>query len=103
LIAHGAILGAHARLSAEATRRPIQIFTLINLVEDSSATLKAFVKSVVKQPGVVEAYYLAGEADVVLVIRAQSMESYAAFAEKHFNGNRTVKRFQTLTVLKTLS
>lgn len=102
LVANGMILGARARLAPEATRHPVRMFVLVSLVDEAATTLRAFTKSIEKAPGVVAASYVAGEPDIVLMMQSTTMEDYAAFAEKHLNGARTVKRYQTLTVLKTL-
>lgn len=103
LVEDGMILGARAVLAPKATRRAVQVFVLVDLVEESAGTLRTFMRAVQRQPDIVGAYYLAGGADVVLIIRTESMETYSAFAERYLNGNRAVKRYQTLTVLKVLS
>lgn len=102
LVENGVILGARARLAPEASRRPVHAFVLVHLIEESAATIRAFTKALARLQDIVEAYYLAGEADVVLVVRTESMEKYAAFVERHLNGHRAVRKYQTLTVLRTL-
>lgn len=74
LIASGMILGARARLAPEATRRPVRMFVLVSLVDESQATLRAFAKSVEKNSHVTTATYVAGEPDIVLTVQAATME-----------------------------
>lgn len=102
LLARGLILGAHVRLSPEARGRPFRAFVLVELVNEGAEALKAFAKRVGARPEVVEASYIAGRTDVVLVVETAGMEEYAGFAERVLNGDRNVRRYSTLSVLKTL-
>jgi DNA-binding Lrp family transcriptional regulator len=51
---------------------------------------------------VVEAYYVTGEADVVLKLRLADMAAYDRFVETHINASSLVRRFKTLTALRSL-
>lgn len=102
LVARGLILGAHVRLSPEARGRPLRAFVLVDLVNEGAEALRAFAKRIAARPEVVEANYVTGRTDVVLVIEASGMEEYAAFAERVLNGDRNVGRYSTLSVLKPL-
>jgi len=102
LVNRGFILGAHARLSPEARGRPLRAFVLVELANEGAEALKAFGRRIAARPEVVEASYIAGRTDVVLVVEAAGMEEYAAFAERVLNGDRNVRRYSTLSVLRTL-
>lgn len=102
LIDRGLILGAHARLSPEARGRPLRAFVLVELLNEGSEALRAFGRRIAARPEVVEASYIAGRTDVVLIVEAAGMEEYADFAERVLNGDRNVRRYSTLSVLRSL-
>jgi DNA-binding Lrp family transcriptional regulator len=102
LVDRGLVLGAHARLSAEARGRPFRAFVLVELVNESAESLRSFSRRVGVRPEVVEASYMAGRTDVVLVVETAGMEEYAVLAEHLLNGDRNVRRYSTLSVLKAL-
>jgi DNA-binding Lrp family transcriptional regulator len=52
---------------------------------------------------VVEAHYVAGEADVLLKLRLQDMAAYDRFVETHINASGLVRRFKTFTALRSLA
>ena len=62
----------------------------------------SFTEQVVQNAAVVEAHYVAGEADVVLCIAVADMDAYAAFVEKVLNENPLLRRFKTLISLREL-
>lgn len=53
-------------------------------------------------PAVLEAHYVAGVADILIVMQAACMAEYAEFAERLLNDNPNVKSYQTLTSLRPL-
>jgi Lrp/AsnC family leucine-responsive transcriptional regulator len=102
LVADGVILGAQVRVAADALGKPLRLYVLVELVEESSRTVAAFARRLAAEPAIVEAHYVAGGADIVVVMQAASMAEYADFAEKHLNGNAAVRRYKTLTCLRAL-
>lgn len=102
LIAGGVILGARARIAPHASGRPLRLYVLVQLRDESKALIGGFVRRLSGREDLVEAHYVAGSADIILVLQTASMESYAAFAEQHLNSNPHVRRYETLTSLRSL-
>ncbi|MFZ1904857.1 MAG: Lrp/AsnC family transcriptional regulator [Steroidobacteraceae bacterium] len=103
MIASGVILGARAEVSVQEARAPLAIFVLAELADESRAALKRFSSRVVDHPAVVEAHYVAGETDVLLKLRLPDMAAYDRFVETYLNTSAVVRRFKTLTVLRSLT
>lgn len=55
------------------------------------------------EPSVVEAHYVTGEADVVLVLALADMAEYGGFVQRRLNDEPTVRRFKTLTAIRELA
>jgi Lrp/AsnC family leucine-responsive transcriptional regulator len=81
---------------------PLTIFLLAELADESREGLNRFSAAVAASPAVVEAYYVTGEADVVLKLRLADMAAYDRFVETHINASSLVRRFKTLTALRSL-
>lgn len=103
MIASGVILGARAEVSVQEGQTPLTIFLLVELAEESSAALRRFSARIACQPAVVEAHYVAGEADVLLKLRLPDVAAYDRFVEAHINASALVRRFKTLTALRSLA
>lgn len=103
LIASGVILGARAEVAAPEAQAPLTLFLLAELVEESRAALKRFSNRVARHPAVVEAHYVAGEADILLKLRLPDMAAYDRFVETYINASTSVRRFKTLTALRSLA
>ncbi len=103
LRAEGVITGAKANIAPEALGRPLRIFVLVELREESSAALASLAKRLAKESCVVETHYLAGPYDILIALQMRDMSNYADFAEKHLNANSNVRRYKTLTSLRTFT
>jgi DNA-binding Lrp family transcriptional regulator len=103
MIASGIILGARAEVSVQEAKAPLTIFLLAELAGESSAALRRFSSKVAGHPAVIEAHYVAGEADVLLKLRLPDMAAYDRFVETHINASALVRRFKTLTALRSLA
>jgi Lrp/AsnC family transcriptional regulator, leucine-responsive regulatory protein len=103
MIRAGIILGARAEVSVEVCEVPLTIFLLAELAEESRAALKRFCGRVADHPAVVEAHYVAGEADVLLKLCLPNMAAYDRFVEKHLNASGLVRKFKTFTALRSLA
>lgn len=103
MIASGVILGARAEVAVQAARAPLTLFLLAELADESRAALKRFSNRVADHPAVVEAHYVAGEADVLLKLRLPDMAAYNRFVETYINASPSVRRFKTLTALRSLA
>jgi DNA-binding Lrp family transcriptional regulator len=103
MIAAGVIIGARAEVAVQEAQAPLTVFLLVELAEESRAALKRFSNRVADHPAVVEAHYVAGEADVLLKLRLPDMVAYDRFVETHINASALVRRFKTLTALRSLT
>lgn len=103
MIASGIILGARAEVSVQEAQAPLTIFLLLELAEEYRTALRRFSNSVASHPAVVEAHYVAGESDVLLKLRLPDMATYDRFVETYINASALVRRFKTLTALRSLA
>jgi Lrp/AsnC family leucine-responsive transcriptional regulator len=103
MLASGVILGAQARVSLPDPEAALTLFLLAELADESREALHRFSKTIAASPAVVEAYYVTGEADVVLKLRLPDMAAYDRFVETHINASKLVRRFKTLTALRSLT
>ena len=102
LIREGVILGAQARVASPAQPEALFVYLLAELAEESSTTL-AYVASLLRDlPQVVNAHYVAGEADVALWLEFADMAEYDLFLERHINRSPVIRKFKSLVVLRTL-
>lgn len=102
LIEDGIITGARAEVSPQALGKPLRLYVLVELQDESKTALAKFSKRIAAWPDLVEAHYVTGTSDIVLVLQASDMEAYAAFADEHLNGDANVRRYKTLTSLRRL-
>lgn len=103
MIASGIILGARAEVAVPEAQAPLTLFLLAELADESRAALRRFSNRIADHPAVVEAHYVAGEADVLLKLRLPDMAAYDRFVETYINVSPLVRRFKTLTALRSLS
>ena len=99
LIADRVLLGAHARVADD---RQTLIYVLVELRDDTRATVRGFSESVRQSRLVEAAHYVTGEADVVLTLRVAGVPDYAQFAEERLSDDVRVRRFRTLTSIRQL-
>jgi DNA-binding Lrp family transcriptional regulator len=102
LISAGIIQGARARIAPDALGKPVRLYVLVELMEETKSAINAFTKRLSACRDVEEAHYVAGVFDVIVVIQAASMAGFADFAENHLNANPLVRRYKTLTSLRPL-
>lgn len=102
MIESGVILGAKAEVALPESEAPLTVFLLVELADESRKGLQRFSATVAANPAVVEAHYVTGEADVVLRLNLPDMAAYDRFVETHINASPLIRRFKTLTVLRSL-
>lgn len=102
LIDKGILLGATARIAPDAEVDRIVVFVLAELCDDNVRTVTRFAEQVARHPKVTDAYYVAGEADVILCMAVPDMDAYAAFVEGVLNENALLRRFKTFISLRKL-
>ncbi|MGH6950072.1 MAG: Lrp/AsnC family transcriptional regulator [Vitreimonas sp.] len=98
----GVLLGAHARVADAPGRRRLRVYALVDLVDDREATVARFRRQIERIGEVMEAHYVTGEADAVLILEVEDIAAYDAFVRRHFGGSSLVRRFKTLTSLRAL-
>ena len=81
-------------MSVQDAQASLTIFLMAELADESRAALKRFSTRVACHPAVVEAYYVAGEADVLLKLRLPDMAAYDRFVETYLNASALVRRFK---------
>ena len=102
MIAAGIILGARAEVASHPTVPQLTVFLLAELADESRQSLQSFVATIAANSAVVEAHYVTGEADVVLKLCLPDIAAYDRFVEMHVNTSPLVRRFKTLTALRSL-
>lgn len=102
LIDRGVLAGARA-IVALPERPRTTLFALVDLIDDSSSTLRKFTEEMKTEPIVAECHYVTGENDVIVRIEVDDMSAYSDFVARRFNGSPLVRRFKTLTSLRPLA
>lgn len=103
MIAAGIILGARAEVALPEPAAALTVFLLAELAEESRHALQQFSATIASNSVVVEAHYVAGESDVLLKLRLPDIAAYDRFVETHINTSPLVRRFKTLTALRSLA
>lgn len=101
LIGRGVLLGARAQIADE-VESGLTVFVLAELLNDSAGTIEQFAQAIRRAGEVREAYYVTGEADVVLKLSVADMAQYDRFIAAHMNAQPMVRRFKTLMALRPL-
>lgn len=102
LIGRGVLAGAKAIVTEPAPAVGLALFVLVDLVDDANATIRQFADQMKRAPEVRECHYVAGESDVLLKLQVADVPAYSRFVEKFINPSRHVRRFKTLTSLRSL-
>ncbi len=102
LMGDGTIRGAKAEVNLPGTSERLSVYLLVELRDDTAATIKAFTRTMNALEQVVGADYVTGEADVVLKVVVADMAAYDRIVRRHVNHSPLVRRFKTLAVLRRL-
>lgn len=102
LIEAGVIEGARAQIAPAAVGRPVKLYVLVELTNESKASIAAFSRKLAASEIVIGAHYLAGAADIIIEMQTADMAEYADFCERILNTNPAVRKYKTLTALKRL-
>jgi len=95
----GVIIGHVAVVDPARIGRPITIIVEVDMESEQAALLEAAKTSFLADPDVQQCYYVAGEADFVLIVTVASMDDYQRLTRRLFFENQNVKRFRTLVVM----
>ena len=97
LRAEGIILAEIAVLDNRAVGQPVTCIVSISL-NTSAEQLEKFKCAMREQVQVQQCYHVTGSTDVMMIVTAESMEAYGAFARTWFEAAR-VARYETHVVL----
>lgn len=103
MIAAGVILGARTEVALPEEAAPLMVFLLAELATESRSALRQISAAFGSNPAVVEAHYVAGEVDMLLKLQLPDMAAYDRFLETHINSSPLIRRFKTLTALRSLA
>jgi len=103
LISAGIIRGARTVIDKPEAVSGLTVFLLAELTSETTQSLQRFTATVGAQPEVVEAWYVAGESDLLLKLHLADLPAYDRFVEAHINSSLLVGRFKTLTALRSLA
>lgn len=79
--------------------RPLTIVVAVDVESERADLLDAAKASFAAASEVQQCYYVAGEADFILVICVATMAEYEALTRRLFFGNPNVKRFRTFVAM----
>jgi len=96
----GLISGYHARLDAQRLGYQVTAIVQVSLDKKDADSLNAFEAAVQAIPQVLACLRISGRYDHQLIVVAEDLEAYGAFAENYINGLPSVKEVYTSFVLK---
>ena len=97
----GFIKGYHAEINAEAMGFGVTVFAHVGLVSQAETDLKAFEELVAKWDEVRECHMLAGEADFLLKIVAETWDDYQKFLTTRLTSAPNVSHVKSMMVFRT--
>jgi len=97
----GIIKGYHADLSAEQLGYSVAVFALVGLNSQAETDLKAFEELVTGWPEIRECHMLAGEADFLLKIVAETWDDYQKFLTQRLTSAPNVSHVKSMMVFRT--
>ena len=89
-----------AIVSPEALGQTLTAIVQVTLDTDRPNVVEKFQQAIQAAPEVMQAYYVTGNADYILVITARNMADYEAFARKFLSQRPHVKYFRTSIVMR---
>jgi DNA-binding Lrp family transcriptional regulator len=98
----GIIKAEIAVLDAKALGRTLTVLVELSIDRDRPEQIAEVKNWIASEPAVQQAWYITGEADVVLVVTATGMEEYEALIGRLFEVNRNVRKYRTSVALSTL-
>lgn len=95
----GVIKANVAVVNPASVGRPLTIVVAVDVESERVDLLDAAKASFAAAPEVQQCYYVAGEADFILVICVATMAEYEGLTRRLFFGNPNVKRFRTFVAM----
>jgi len=87
-------------VSPEALGRSVTAIVEVTLDTDRPKVVEEFQRAIQAAPEVLQAYYVTGSADYILIITAKNMADYEAFACEFLSKRPHVKHFRTSIVMR---
>jgi Lrp/AsnC family transcriptional regulator, leucine-responsive regulatory protein len=89
-----------AVVSPDAVGQSLTAIVEVTLDTDRPKVVEEFQRAIQTAPEVMQAYYVTGNADYILVITAKNMAAYEAFACEFLSRRPHVKHFRTSIVMR---
>lgn len=86
-------------ISPKAIGRNLTVLILISFERARADTVDRFKRAICKMTEVMSGFYVAGQADFVLLVTANNMEEYERFTRRLLYENPDIKRFETMVAL----
>ncbi|KIC45905.1 ArsR family transcriptional regulator [Ruegeria sp. ANG-S4] len=82
--------------------RGLSMIVNVTLERERADIIDSFKAAVRKTPEIMQAYYVTGESDFVLIVTAKDMEDYEAFSRRFFYENKNIKGFRTTMIMDAI-
>ena len=89
-----------AIISPEAVGRLLTAIVEVTLDTDEPQVLRRFEQAARDAPEVMQAYYVTGNADFILIVTAKALQDYESFAHRLLSKKLHVKHFRTSVVMR---
>ncbi|WP_020180506.1 Lrp/AsnC family transcriptional regulator [Methylopila sp. M107] len=97
----GGVIAADVSIVApEALGLGLTMHVLVTMEREGSAVLDAFARKISARAEVVDAWYVTGDSDFVLLVRVGSMADYERFTRETLNDEPNVRSFKTLIAIR---
>lgn len=98
----GAILSEVAVVAPAAAGRHLTALVKVVIERGRADIIDRFAREMRAAKAVQQCYYVTGECDFVLVVTARDMEDYERLTRALFFANPTIRKFETVVVMKTV-
>ncbi|MEM8814372.1 MAG: Lrp/AsnC family transcriptional regulator [Pseudomonadota bacterium] len=99
----GVIVGAKAIVNESILGRGLRVYLLLELNDDSSASLRFLVDNLKSYSEITRVDLLGGKFDIIVMLDCKDMDSFTEVAMNAINTNANVRHCWTLMRLKTLT
>jgi len=89
-----------AIVSPDASRRSLTAIIEVFLDTDRPQMVAEFQRAIQATPEVLQAYYVTGEADFILIVTAKDMQDFSEFAYRFLSKRPNVKTYRTSVVMR---
>jgi Lrp/AsnC family transcriptional regulator, leucine-responsive regulatory protein len=98
----GVITGEVAIVAPKAVGQGVSMLVALELEQDRPELLPALHRWISHSAQIQSAWYVTGQGDITLVVTAADIEAFDAFMVRFLTENRSIRRFTTSVVLRTL-